>query len=185
MSASSLTSATMKSGKGKFAGDVLKLTLGSVSAQVLSVASAPFLTRLFGPEAFGLAMVFTSLTGVVGVAICLRYDRSIIVPKSDEDAIYLIEGSVLAALAFTVISALFVLLARSAVARWLNARELAGYLWLLPVYIFFFGTLAALNTWVTRKKRFLLLVIVQFVSVVCYLSTSLIFGFTGRRSGGT
>ena len=170
--------------KGKFASDVLLLTLGSFLAQVVSVAAAPAMTRLFSPEAFGIATLFTSITGVVGVAVCLRYDRSIIVPESDDDAAYLVEGSALAVLVFTVLSVVFVACARGMISRWLNAPELSGYLWLLPLNLFFYGNLAALNTWGTRKKKFGLLTLVQLMSAVCYVGGSLAAGMSGRRSGG-
>lgn len=173
----------MTANKGKFASDVLLLTLGSFMAQVISVTAAPVMVRFFSPQAFGVAMLFTSITGVIGVAVCLRYDRSIIVPKEDQDALYLVEGSFVAVSLFTILSVLFVLFARDLLARWLKAPELASYLWLLPVYVFFYGSLAALNSWTTRKKKFGLITLIQIVSVVCYVGGSLAAGIMHHRTG--
>jgi len=67
--------------KAGFAKDVLKLASGTVLAQIISILSAPLLTRLFGPEAFGLAALFGSVSGIIGVVACLRYELSIMLPR--------------------------------------------------------------------------------------------------------
>lgn len=69
-----------------FASDVLKLVGGTAIAQDLSVLSSPLLTRLYGPEAFGIIAIFTAITGIISVMACLRYEQAIMLPKRDEEA---------------------------------------------------------------------------------------------------
>src|SRR5260370_21769475 len=68
-----------------FASDVFKLGTGTLAAQILGGLTAPLLTRLFSPQAFGITTLFTSITSVIGVIVCLRYEQSIILPAKDED----------------------------------------------------------------------------------------------------
>lgn len=69
-----------------FTGNVLKLVTGSMVAQGLGVLVAPVIARLFAPEAFGVAALFSSIAGFICVAVCLRYELSIMLPKTDEEA---------------------------------------------------------------------------------------------------
>ena len=80
-----------------FASDVLKLAGGTAFAQALAILASPLITRLYGPEAFGLAALFTSIVGIVGVVACLRYELAIMLPKRDEEAANLLGLSLLPA----------------------------------------------------------------------------------------
>ena len=69
-----------------FAANVLKLVTGTTFAQVIIVLASPLLTRLYGPEAFGFLALFTSITSIIGVIACMRYEMAIMLPKTDEEA---------------------------------------------------------------------------------------------------
>ena len=73
-------------GRSSFASDVLKLAGGTAIAQILSILASPIITRMYGPEAFGLSALFASITGIVAVVACLRYELAIMLPEKDEDA---------------------------------------------------------------------------------------------------
>lgn len=170
----------------RFASDVLKLTSGTVLAQVISILAAPLMTRLFSPQTFGAVLLFTSITGVMSVVVCLRYDRSIIVPATDRDAAALLGVSTLAVILVTAVSSLILappvkslLLAR------LQAGNLGPYLWLCPAYVFFYGLLISLSTWATRKKHFSTITFSSLAGSVTYVGFSLTAGFMGYRGGGT
>ena len=141
--------------RSSFAGDVLKLASGATIAQVIGVALSPVLARLFSPEAFGTAGVFTSILSVLGLMACLRYELAILLPESDEDAAHLLVGSLLAVGAMTALSALgMALLGRSLGQTWLKAPDVVPYLWLIPVAVLAEGCYLALRHWGTRTKRF-------------------------------
>ncbi|WP_292521939.1 hypothetical protein [Methanoculleus sp.] len=88
-----------------FATDVLKLVTGTTFAQIIAVLASPLLTRLYGPEAFGFLAIFTSITGILGVIACLRYEMAIMLPKTNEEAANLLD---LCLLCVAVVSALTV-----------------------------------------------------------------------------
>ena len=88
-----------------FATDVLKLVTGTTFAQIIAVLASPLLTRLYGPEAFGFFALFTSITSIIGVVACMRYEMAIMLPKTDEEAANLLG---LCLLCVAVVSALTV-----------------------------------------------------------------------------
>jgi len=66
---------------------VLTLVGGTSIAQALSFLFSPIQTRLFSPEVFGELSVFGSITGIVGIIICLRYELAIVLPKDDDEGL--------------------------------------------------------------------------------------------------
>lgn len=167
-----------------FAGNVLKLLTGSVFARGLGILVAPILTRLFAPEAFGVAALFASIAGIVGVVACLRYELSIMLPKTDEEAANLLGLSVCIVMIITFIIALIVFFAGEYVAYLLKAPELTKYLWLVPLSILISGILLSLNYWNSRTKHFGRLSMARIVSSTVTQTTKLGFGFAGYVSGG-
>ena len=174
----------MSKSSSSFVANVLKLVTGSVFAQGLGVLVAPIVARLFAPEAFGVAALFASIAGIIGVIACLRYELSIMLPKTDEEAANLLGLSLFFVLIITGISALIIFFAGDVIANLLNSLELKKYLWLIPVSVFVSGTFLALTYWNSRTKHFGRLSIARVVSSVVAQTTRLGAGFAGFVSGG-
>jgi O-antigen/teichoic acid export membrane protein len=172
-----------KSSSG-FAANVLKLVTGSVFAQGLGVLAAPVIARLFAPEAFGVAALFASITGIIGIVACLRYELAIMLPKTDEDAANLLGVSLFFVLIITGISVLIIFFAGDLIVNLLNSLELSKYLWLIPVSVFVCGVFLALNYWNSRTKHFGRLSIARVISSGVAQTTKLGAGFAGFVSGG-
>ncbi len=62
------------------------LATGTAMAQVIVVGSAPFLTRMYGPSAFGLYAVISSITIVLAVLGALGLPAAMIVAPNDSDS---------------------------------------------------------------------------------------------------
>jgi O-antigen/teichoic acid export membrane protein len=174
----------MSKPSSSFATNVLKLVTGSVFAQSLGVLVAPIVARLFAPEAFGVAALFASIAGIVGVVACLRYELAIMLPKTDEDAANLFGVSLCFVLIITGISTLIIFFAGDLIVKLLNPPELKKYLWLIPAAVFINGIFLALNYWNSRTKHFGRLSIARVVSSVVAQGTKLGAGFAGFVSGG-
>ena len=167
-----------------FAGDVLKLVGGTTFAQGLSVLAAPILTRLYAPDAFGTAALFASITAIIGVVACLRYELAIMLPERDEDAANLLAVSFSFVLIVTGLSAMLVLLVREPIVRLLNAPDLATYLWLVPLAVLANGGFLALNYWNSRTKRFGRLSIARASQSVVTTGVQLGLGAVGQAHAG-
>jgi O-antigen/teichoic acid export membrane protein len=157
--------------KGSFLANVITMMTGTAFAQVIAFFAAPVLTRLFEPASFGLLALFMSITGIISIVACLRYELAIVLPKEDEEA-----ANVLALAIFVCIfMALFVLglvvLFGEKIAHQLKAPEIAPWLWLVPISILVIGSYQAMNYWSTRKKHFKRLAISR-VSLNTTIATS-------------
>jgi len=166
--------------KTSFAGDVLKLVSGTTIAQFLSILTAPVLARLYAPDAFGTAAVFTSIVALVGVVACLRYDLAIVLPEQDQDATNLLAVSLSAALIITGLTAGILLFKQEIVIQLLNAPELAPYMWLIPLTVLVNGAFFAFNYWNSRTKHFWRLSVAKISQAVMTTGTKLGFGISGQ-----
>lgn len=70
--------------------NVLKLAGGTAGSQVIAMAAAVILTRLYGPESFGVLATFVSILALLNVVSSLRYELAIAVPEDDDEAVALV-----------------------------------------------------------------------------------------------
>lgn len=167
-----------------FSGNVLKLVTGATLAQALGILISPILTRIFAPEAYGLSALFLSITSIIGVIVCLRYELAIMLPKTNEEAANILAVSLCSVLLITLISALIIIWGSDYIIHLIKAPELKIYLWLIPVAVFFSGVATALNYWNTRTKHFGRLSVIQIISSITNQVTKLSAGVAGFVSGG-
>jgi O-antigen/teichoic acid export membrane protein len=171
--------------KSSFVKDVLKLVSGTTSAQALSILGAFVTTRFFAPSAFGVAVLFASITSMAAIVACMRYELSIILPKEDDEAANAAGVSLSFLVLTTAVLGGLVWAGGASLSRLLKAPELQHSLWLVPVSIFFGGFSAILNRWNSRKQQFMRLTVAQVVGAVCTVSLQIIFGLIGRATGGS
>jgi O-antigen/teichoic acid export membrane protein len=167
-----------------FSRNVLTLITGTTLAQVITILFTPLITRLYGPEAFGLLAIFTSITGILGVIMCLRYEMAIMLPKSDEEAANVFGLCIFIILAISLLSVPILILSPTFLEHLLNAPLLGPFLWLVPPMIFLSGLFLALNYWNTRTKQFHRLAIAQVMRSGSSTGTQIGMGVVGYASGG-
>ena len=91
--------------------NISTLVLGSFIAQLIAFLTIPILSRLYLPEDFGVYSTFITIAGIFGLVSNFLYDRSIILPKSNANALSLFIGSIFLALIFGIfLLAVFIIL---------------------------------------------------------------------------
>lgn len=140
--------------KTSFVGDVIKLVSGTTFAQLLAILVVPLLSRLYKPEAFGLSALFGSIVGIFASIACMRYEFSIVLPESDQDAANLLGASSLIPIVVSILTAFALWLGGPSLSRLVNAPELTIYLWLVPPLVLVQGISTALKYWNSRTKHF-------------------------------
>ncbi len=166
--------------KASFASDVLTLAGGTTFAQILTILAAPVLTRLYGPEDFGVWALYMSITSIISIIACLRYDYSIMLPESEEEAVNLLGLSFLAALAVTGLTIPFIWYFQTWIVDLLNAPQIGTYLWLVPPFVFVNGVFLALNQWNSRTKLFKRLSFARVFSSVSTTTTQITLGIVEK-----
>jgi O-antigen/teichoic acid export membrane protein len=170
--------------KSHFTLNVLTLAAGTTISQIISLLASPIITRLYGPEAFGLFAVFTSIIAVIGSIVCLRYELAIMLPESDEEAANVLGLCILTIFTVSILSVPILAISDHFLEMILKSSQIGNYIWLIPPSIFLSGSFLVLNYWNTRTEKFRRLAIAQIMKSCSYTGTELGFGFTGYVTGG-
>jgi lipopolysaccharide exporter len=166
--------------KGDFLKNVSMIMSGTVIAQIVTLLTAPLLTRLYSAEALGIFSLYAAIVGVLSVAAAFRYELAIVLPRDEQEGDGLFLLSCLAVLATTVIVFVVVFAGGAAMTRRLGVPELERWLLWIPVTVLATGLYQNLNYWCTRHIRFKQMSISQvFRSVVVSLAqlAAGVFGF--------
>lgn len=166
-----------------FVKNVLTLMFGTIASQGISIAIAPLLTRLFTPEDFGLFSLYVSITSVIGIVICGRYELTIIVPKKDSESINLMALSFITALGVSLILLLIAITFNKHIVTIFKNPLLEPWLYIIPGALIFTATTQILNGWHNRKKRYKDITTGIITTTSASAITNLTTGYMGYSSG--
>ena len=96
---------------------------------MITVAAAPILTRLYGPESFGVLATYVSILALLNVVSSLRYELAIAVPEDDDEAIALVWLCFVLVAISTALTALGVAWLGNPLVSWLHQPALKPLLW--------------------------------------------------------
>jgi O-antigen/teichoic acid export membrane protein len=140
--------------RSKFARNVAIVATGTAGAQVIGVIFTPIVTRIYGPEAFGVLGTFTAILNILTPMAALSYPIATVLPERDEDAEVLIQASVILAVATALLTALILWVFKAPLVNIFNLQGVEPYLPLLPLSMFFSVLVATATNWILRHKQF-------------------------------
>src|SRR5699024_10434936 len=143
-----------KIGEKPFVRNVIILARGTAMAQIIALASSPVITRLYGPQAFGLMGTFTAIVSIIGPLAALTYPVAIVIPKRDQDALSVIRLSLIITMIISLISMITITFFNKQIANIFNLNEISAYLFLIPLVIIFAGLMQVAEQWLIRTKQF-------------------------------
>lgn len=168
-----------------FGADVTKIAGGTIFAELLAIATSPILARIYGPDAFGVFALFTSIVTTIAAVACLRYELSIMLPRADRAAINLLGVSLTSAFLISISTLPALWLFHNQLLEWLRAPELGPYLWLVGPAVFVNGAFVALNYWNSRTRQYGRLSVARIISALVSVGTQFGAALAGYAYGGS
>lgn len=138
----------------KFVRSVAIVATGTAGAQAIVMAFAPIITRLYGPEAFGVLGTFTAILAVITPLAAFSYPVAIVLPKHDADARDLAKLSIKIAVITCLLTGLIILAFKASLVNAFNLQGIESYVLLLPIAMLFSAFMSVMSQWVVRKKLF-------------------------------
>lgn len=145
---------TARIGQSKFVRNVAIVATGTAGAQAIGMAFTPFITRLYGPEAFGVLGTFMAILTVITPLAALSYPIAIVLPKKDIDAIGLVKMSLQIALGTSLFAMIVLLFSGDFIVEAFNLQAVEPFVLLIPLAMLFSACMAIGSQWVLRKKMF-------------------------------
>lgn len=137
---------------------------GTAAAQSLSILFSPLITRIYGPNEFGLLGVFLAMVSIISPIAALTYPTAIVLPKEENEAKGLIRLSLYTAGIFSLITALTLVFFKNTIVSMFQISSISNFLYLLPFLIMSSSLSQVTEQWMIRTKRFKLIGKVTFLS---------------------
>lgn len=168
----------------QFSQNVFALMTGNILAQVVTVGATLITTRLFTPENFGILAMFIAVVNISDKLATLCYERAILLPQKDEEAINILFLSFLILLFFTSLIALLTWI-ESNVANKIANPELGFWIYIIPIAVLLTGSVKIIRFWLLREKKFKLVAFSRFGESTASAITKISIGFlVGSCAGG-
>ncbi|MFD1851261.1 lipopolysaccharide biosynthesis protein [Oceanobacillus bengalensis] len=152
--------------KKPFVRNVIILSTGTAAAQVVTMLLSPFITRIYGPEAFGLMGTFNTIISIIVPIVALTYPIAIVLPKHDSEAHGIIRLSIFITTIVAIFSGILLLFFHQKFLELFQLEEIASYLYLIPIIIFSAGILQVIEQWLIRTRQFSVSAKVTFVQAL-------------------
>jgi len=160
-----------------FVQNVAVLTTGTISAQAITMLLSPIITRLYGPEAYGVMGSFQAVMQILIPISALSMPIAIVLPKNNREVKGIIKASFYITSFFSILSLFIILFFRSSLVEFFQLQELSSYLILIPFVILFGGISQIYNQWLIREQKFNISAKTNFGDKLIINSGKLFFGF--------
>lgn len=166
----------LSASRGKFAKRVVMLASGTAGAQLVTMAVSPFLTRIYGPEAFGVLGLFNSVVSVVATSIALAYPIAIVLPKEERDAVGLAALSIYISTSLTLLLTIILMVIYQPILTILGLEPLAPFVWLIPVAVVVSAWMQIAYNWLLRNNYFSSIARTNLIQSVAVGITQVVMG---------
>lgn len=139
-----------------FIRNVMTLATGTALSQALTMAFSPLITRLYGPELFGLQSIFMTVVAMASTVAAMNYPTAMVLPKTDNEAKAIARLSLYLGFVISLIAGAGLHLWGGELLALLNAKAIFDFKLLIPISMMVSVAGAVLSQWLIRKRAFLL-----------------------------
>lgn len=137
-----------------FIGNIAAMMSGKTLAAAIALVTMPIVARLFSPDDFGVAAAFLALVGIVSNIGTLRYERALVLPKADAEAIVLMALTYRILLGVCLLMLVVVAIYEVTALQWPIFELLGVWRWLLPLGVLLSAGLQVQESWLGRQAAF-------------------------------
>lgn len=134
--------------------NIFTVVSGTAGAQALTMLFMPVITRLYGPESYGVLGVFMGIVMMIVPVAALTYPMAIVLPKRDADARAIVRLSLMIAVGVAAVFATVLYFFSGPILSTMGVEEIAPFVMLLPVVMLFGAGLESAQQWLIRKQLF-------------------------------
>lgn len=161
----------------------LVLLAANVGTQLVVAASAPVLSRLYGPYEFGALTVVVTIAALLVPVSTLRLDLAVVQPEAEEDAYALAYAGIVCASVVSAFTLLGLVFAGRDLARALDQPALWPSVLLVPPIVLAGGVFLSLSQLAVRQKRFRAVATRNVAKDSAAVGTQIGLGLAGGGSG--
>lgn len=142
------------------------LTSATTLGQLVTLLTAPVLTRIYEPGSYDVLGLYMMVTGLVGTLATLQYHNVIVTAKEESEAKSAVSLCILISLFVAVLTILFVFSFYSFIPGWFNNKEVRVWLLMAPLSVFFTGWTVSLSAYANREQQYKVLSVSRILSAI-------------------
>ncbi|OMP66629.1 lipopolysaccharide biosynthesis protein [Domibacillus epiphyticus] len=170
--------------KKAFIGNVSILMLGTFVSQLIPIASAPILTRLYTPDEFGVLALFLSIGSILSVFANFKFDAAIMSAKNKKEEYLLKHLSLVTTLLFSILLLLVTILFHESIVNLVKLEDLNYYIFILPLFVLFVGLFQLYTYTANKEGKYKSIAYSKINKNLSMTLIQLIFGFFAKGSFG-
>lgn len=140
--------------KGNFTKNVITLVTGTAMAQVIAMIFSPIITRIYGPEIYGVFGVFVATTALITPVIALTFPVAIVLPKRSREAKVIAYLSIIISIFVSFILLLIIFFFNEKLINGFKLNDIGNFLYLIPMLVLFEGIFQTVYQYLIRLKKF-------------------------------
>ncbi len=140
--------------QNKFLRNILVVLSGTLMMQLILFLSSPILTRLIDPTVFGAYGIYISMISILSVIISGRYELTIMIPKTNRTANFIIVLSLLISVVVSFILLILFILIKLFVFNNITTYNLHDIFFLLPIHVLIQQYNVIFNYSLNRSQQF-------------------------------
>lgn len=160
------------------------IAAGNLLGRVVGIIALPILTRLYGPESFGVLAVFTAMVAFLIPIATLRYAIAIPLPRTDAMAMNVLALAAAIIITLGTLMTLTLWLAAAPLFALFDMESVAPYWWLIVLGVLGGAVYELFSMWATRKRDYPLIARTHILQAVSGALTKLAFGFFSPAPSG-
>lgn len=161
---------------------ILVLVSGTAIAQMVALGASLITARLFTPEVFGQFAIYGSVTAILITVASLRLDMTIMLPKNDDDARRIAGVATMSNIVVAGMATVLAFLLHDVIVSVYGSSELASWMPLAGLTIFFVAQVNVLQYWFNRKTDYRTISLNRVHQMVGSAGGQVGFGVLGLRS---
>lgn len=133
---------------------IATLASGTAIAQMVALGASVITARLFTPATFGQFAIYGSLVSIAATIASLRMDLTIVLPEDDDSARRIAKIATVSNLIFAAASSIAAFFLFDLVVSVYGSEDLARWLPMVGISIFFLAQVTVLQYWFNRQKDY-------------------------------
>jgi O-antigen/teichoic acid export membrane protein len=164
--------------------NVIMISGGTASAQLMGILLLPLITRLYTPEQYGVIAVYTAVLVWVNFLGSMNYEMGVPIADSNEKAINVLFLSIITLCFFNMVLVFFFTLYGNDILRLLNGEILIKYKYLIPLGAFLLGLYNIFSQWAYRNRDYKAITRTKFSQALSQNLVTIGFGLLGKGEVG-
>ncbi len=163
--------------ESRFIRNVVVAASGAAGAQLIVIVFSPLITRLYGPQAFGLLGTFAALVAIGAPVAALTYPIAIVLPRTDGEAAGIVRLAVYIALGIGVLLTFSAMVVGDRLLASFAMTELTPYILLVPLLMVLTAFRNVGLQWLIRDKQFRVMAKVAVLQALTVNTLKVVIGF--------